>query len=124
VPALNVPLVTLSVTTLFPVPEAGLSVSQEALSLAVHVSVPLPVLLMLKVWGAGLAQPIIAVKERLVALAPMAGGVTGGGVTGGGVTGGGVTGGGVTGGGVTGGGVPTGVKIARLLSVDSLLEKS
>ncbi|MDO8356906.1 MAG: hypothetical protein Q7U76_11000 [Nitrospirota bacterium] len=71
-PALSVPLVTLSVTTPFPVPEAGLSVNQGALSLAVHVSMLLPVLLMLKVWGTGLAQPIVAAKERLAGLAPRA----------------------------------------------------
>ena len=67
-------MVTLSVTAPFPIPEAGLSLNQAALSLAVQLSVPLPVLLMLKVWVAGLAPPCVAVKERFVGLAPMAGG--------------------------------------------------
>jgi hypothetical protein len=93
-----VPVVTLSVTAPFPVPDVGLSVNQVALSLAVQMSVPVPVLLMLKVWLAGLAPPCVAVKERLVGLTPMTGSTTGG--------------------------APAGVKVVRLLSPDSLLEKS
>jgi quinol-cytochrome oxidoreductase complex cytochrome b subunit len=54
---------------------------------------------MLKVWVIGLAPPCVAVKERLVGLVPMAGGITGGGAT-------------------------VGVKIARLLLPDSLLAPS
>ena len=107
-------MVTLSVTAPFPVPEAGLRVIQVALSLALQLNAPPPWLLMLKVWVAGLAPPCVAVKERLVGLAPMAGGTTGGGTTGGGMTGGGTT----------GGGDPTGTKVARLLVPDSLLPKS
>jgi hypothetical protein len=42
-------VVTVSATAPFPVPEAGISVSQGALSLAIQLSVPPPVLLMLKV---------------------------------------------------------------------------
>jgi hypothetical protein len=58
----------------FPVPEAGLRANQAALSLADQLKEPPPVLLMLTVWAAGLAPPWVAVKERLVGLAPMAGG--------------------------------------------------
>jgi len=128
-PTVKVPVLTVSDTAPFPVPEARLSLNQAALSLAVQLSVPPPVLLMLKVWVAGLVPPCVAAKERLVGLAPMAGGTTGGGVvgggtTGGGMTGGGMTGGGMTGGGTTGGGDPVGVKAARLLSADSLFAKS
>jgi hypothetical protein len=54
---------------------------------------------MLTVWVAGLAPPCVAAKERFVGLAPMTGGTTGG-------------------------GDPAGVKVARLLSADSLLDKS
>jgi hypothetical protein len=57
----------------FPVPEAGLTVNQAALSLAVQVKVPPPVLLTLTVWVAGLAPPWVAAKARLVGLAPIAG---------------------------------------------------
>ena len=74
VPAVSAPVVTLTVTTPLPVPEAGLTVSQGALSLALHVRVPPPVLLRLSVWVAGLLPPCWAVKERLVGLALMAGG--------------------------------------------------
>ena len=69
-----------SVTLPLPVPPAGESVNQGALSLAVQVRVPPPVLLMLRVCGAGLAPPWVAVKESAVGLAPMAGG-TGAAVT-------------------------------------------
>ena len=62
-----------TVTTLLPVPETRFSVNQGASSLADQVKVPPPVLLMLKVLGAGLT-PGVAVKERLVGLIPMAGG--------------------------------------------------
>ena len=124
-----VPVTTLAVTTSLPVPKARLSVNQGILSLALQVSVSPPVLLMLKVWVAGLAPPCVAAKERLVGLAPMTGGTTGGGTTGraatgGGATGGGITGGGATGDGATGGGASAGIKVARLLMVDSLLAKS
>ena len=75
----KLPVVTVNVTAPFPVPEDGLSVNQAALSLVVQLSVPPPVLLMLKVWVAGLAPPCVEAKERLVGLAPMTGGTTGGG---------------------------------------------
>ena len=61
-------------TAPFPVPEAGLSVNQAALSLALQLKVPPPVLLMLTVWVAGLAPPCVAVKAKLAGLALMAGG--------------------------------------------------
>ena len=48
-------MVTVSVTGLFPVPEAGDKVNQAALSPAFQFKVPLPVLLIVKVWAAGLA---------------------------------------------------------------------
>jgi hypothetical protein len=54
---------------------------------------------MVNVWVAGLPLLWIAVKERLVGLIPMSGGVTGGGTT-------------------------RGVKVARLLVVDSLVAES
>jgi len=76
------------------VPETGLRVSQAALSLALHVKVPPPVLLILRVWTVGLLPPCWAVKERLVGLTPMTGGA------------------------------PVGVKVATLLGPDSLLDKS
>ena len=79
-PAESVPVATVTVTVLFPVPDAGLSVSQAALSPAVQLKVPPPVLLTLKAWLAGLPPPCCAVKVRLVGLAPMAGG-TGAAVT-------------------------------------------
>ena len=67
-------MTTLRVTAPLPVPEGGLTVNQAALSLADQVSVPPPVLLMLRVWAMGLPPPCWAVKDRLVGLAPMAGG--------------------------------------------------
>ena len=63
-----------------PVPVPGLRVSHVASSLADQVKVPPPVLLMLRVCEAGLTPPCVAVKERLLGLAPMAGG-TGAAVT-------------------------------------------
>ena len=70
---------TVRVTAPFPVPEAGLSVSHGALSLADQLNVPPPVLLTLRVWVAGLAPPCVAAKEKLVGLAPRAGGTGAGG---------------------------------------------
>lgn len=57
----------------FPVPEAGDTVNQVALSLALQLKVPPPVLLMVTIWVVGLAPPCWAVKDRLVGLAPIAG---------------------------------------------------
>ena len=68
------PVVALNVTAPLPVPLAGDTVSHAALSLAVQLKVPPPVLLMLTVWAAGLLPPCWAVKEKLVGLAPIAGG--------------------------------------------------
>jgi hypothetical protein len=76
----RVPVVTFKVTAPFPVPEAGETASQAALSLALQFRVPPPVLLMLRVLAAGLLPPCWAVKDRLVGLAPIAGG-TGAAVT-------------------------------------------
>ena len=73
------PVAALTETVPLPVPDAGLRVSHAALSLALQLKVPPPVLLMLRAWAAGLLPPCWAVKDRLVGLAPMAGG-TGGGV--------------------------------------------
>jgi hypothetical protein len=49
VPAVNDPTETLTVVAPLPFPEAGVMVSQLALSLALHANDPPPVLLMLKV---------------------------------------------------------------------------
>ena len=48
-------MVTVSVTGLFPLPEAGDNVNQAALSLAFQLKVPPPVLLIVRFWAAGLA---------------------------------------------------------------------
>ena len=48
-PAVRVPVTTVTAMALLPVPDAVLKVSQGVLSLAVHVSVPPPVLLMFNV---------------------------------------------------------------------------
>jgi hypothetical protein len=64
---------TVRVTIPVPVPDAGESVSQAALSMAVQLSVLPPALLMLKVCAVGLPLPCWAVKDRLVGLAPIAG---------------------------------------------------
>ena len=63
-----------------PVPPVVESVSQVAGSLAVHVRVPPPVLLRLRVCAVGLLPPWVAVNARLAGLAPIAGG-TGAAVT-------------------------------------------
>ena len=76
VPAASEPRTGVTVT----VPVVDARVSQATLSLAVQVSVPPPVLRMLNDWGAGLLPFCWAVKDKLAALTPMAGG-TGGGVT-------------------------------------------
>ena len=67
-------MVTVKVIAPLPVPEAGDKVNHGTLSLALQVKVPPPVLLMLTAWAAGLAPPCVAVKERLVGLAPIIGG--------------------------------------------------
>jgi hypothetical protein len=59
----------------WPEPEAGLTVSHGTFSLALHVKVPPPELLMVNACVAGLLPPCWAVKEKLVGLAPMAGGI-------------------------------------------------
>ena len=73
-------MVTLAAAVPLPVPADGDTVNQAALSLAVQLKVPPPVLLILTVWAAGLLPPCWAVKDKLVGLAPRAGG-TGAAVT-------------------------------------------
>ena len=73
-------MAAVSVMVPLPVPLVVESVSQPAVSLAVQVRVPPPVLLMLRVCVAGLLPPWVAVNEKLVGLAPIAGG-TGAAVT-------------------------------------------
>ena len=80
-------VLTVAVRVPAPEPEAGLRVNQVAVSLAFQLKVP-PVLLMVTVWGAGLAPPCVAVKESAAGLAPMAGLIVGGGVEGAGADGG------------------------------------
>ena len=55
-------------------PEAGLRVSQVALSLTLQLKVPPPVLVMLTVWTEGFVPPCTPVKLRLDGLNPMVGG--------------------------------------------------
>ena len=73
-------MVAVNVTAPLPVPADGDTVNHAALSLAVQLKVPPPVLLILTVWAAGLLPPCWAVKDKLVGLAPRAGG-TGAAVT-------------------------------------------
>ncbi len=73
-------MVRLTVTAPFPVPEAGETASQVVLGLALQLKVPPPVLLIFRVLAMGLPPPCWAVKDRLVGLAPIAGG-TGAAVT-------------------------------------------
>jgi hypothetical protein len=61
------------------VPEAGETASHAALSLALQLRVPPPVLLMFRVCAAGLLPPAVALNEKLVGLAPIAGGAGAGG---------------------------------------------
>ena len=56
-----------------PVPAGELNDNQAALSLAVQLKVPPPVLVMVRVCAAGLLPPWVAVKATLVGLAPIAG---------------------------------------------------
>ena len=67
------PVATLAVTAPLPVPEAGLSDNQAALSLADQLRVPPPALLMVKVCAVGLPPPCWAVKDRLIGLVPITG---------------------------------------------------
>lgn len=73
VPAVRAPVAAVTVTAPLPVPDAGPSVSQLALSLADQVRVPPPILLMLSVCVAGLLPPGCAAKVSLAGLSPMAG---------------------------------------------------
>ena len=78
--AVKAPSVAVTVIVPLPVPEAGETESHEALSLAVQLRVPPPVLLSVRVCVAGLLPPCCAVKVRLVGLVPIAGGDGAGGV--------------------------------------------
>ena len=73
-------MATVRVTVPLPVPDAGESVNQAALSLADQAKVPPPVLLMLSVCAAGFVPPCCAVNDKLAELTPMDGfgGVGGG----------------------------------------------
>ena len=51
----------------------GLRESQVALSLALQLNVPPPILLMLRVWGVGFPPPCWAVNDRVDGLDPIAG---------------------------------------------------
>jgi hypothetical protein len=73
VPAVRFAALTATVAVPVPEPEAGLTVSQEAFSLALQLSVPPPVFAMLIVWAAGVAPPTLPVKAKLVGLSPMVG---------------------------------------------------
>lgn len=83
-PTASVPVAAVSeMAPLPPLPEAGESVNQAALSVALQFRVPPPVLVTLKVWLAGLLPPCWAMKDRLIGLNPMDG-LGGGGVGAGG----------------------------------------
>lgn len=73
VPAANPDRLTEALTVAVLVPDEGLSVNQFALSLAVQVSVPLPVLATVRGWADGFAPPTVPLKDRLLGLKPMAG---------------------------------------------------
>jgi hypothetical protein len=73
VPAARVASLTVTVAVPVPEPEVGLTVSQEAFSLALQLSVPPPVFAMLIVLATGFAPPTLPVKARLVGLSPIAG---------------------------------------------------
>ena len=72
-PAVREAVAAVTVMVPAPVPEAGFTLNQGTLSLADHVNVPPPVLLMLRVWVAGLPPPCWAVKDRLDGLIAIAG---------------------------------------------------
>jgi hypothetical protein len=73
VPAARPAVFTFAVTVLLPEPEAGLTASQEALSLADQLRVPPPVFAIVRDWAIGFAPPTLPVKARLVGLSPMVG---------------------------------------------------
>ena len=76
-PATSAAVFTDRVTGFVPVvvvPDAGVSVSQLALSAADQVRVPLPEFVMFSDCEGGFAAPCVAANEKLVGLAPMAGG--------------------------------------------------
>src|SRR5438034_8849037 len=84
------------------VPEAGLRLSHDALSLAFQLNIPPPALVMLNVWAAGFAPPSAPVNVKLPGSEPLVGGGGVGSVLGGGGVGSVLGGGGV--GSVLGGG--------------------
>src|SRR5207248_2891751 len=68
VPAASPALVVVTVAVVGPVPDAGLTASQEASGVAVQVSVPLPLFEMPSDCCAGFGPPTDAANERLVGL--------------------------------------------------------
>ncbi len=66
VPATSPAVLTVAMMVPLPEPEAGLRVSQAALSLAVQVKVPPSVFAMLMSCAAGLVPPAVPEKLRLV----------------------------------------------------------
>lgn len=77
-PAARVPVAAVTVIEPLPVPDVEPSVSQAALSLAVHARVPPPAFVTVKVCVDGLPLPCVAVNVRLVGLTAIAGGGGGG----------------------------------------------
>jgi len=75
VPAARPAVFTLAVALLGAVPEAGLRLSQAALSLTVQLRVPPPVFVMESVLAAGFAPPCVPLKVRLDGLRLMVGDV-------------------------------------------------
>jgi hypothetical protein len=72
VPAANPVRLTFAVTVPALTPDVGLRVNHDALSDALHVNVPLPLLEMLTVLAMGFVPPAVPVNERLVGLKPIA----------------------------------------------------
>jgi hypothetical protein len=64
----------LAATVPLSVPEVGLRLSHEALSLALQFNVPPPVFETEMFWLAGLVPPCVAVKDRVVGPNPITGG--------------------------------------------------
>lgn len=68
VPAVRPVMLMLMVEEPDPVPVAGLGVSHVTSSVTVQLSVPPPVLDIVRVWLVGFAPPCVAVKPMLVGL--------------------------------------------------------
>lgn len=74
VPAVIPAVFTLRVADPVPVPDAGLTLSQAALSVTVQLNEPPPVLEIVSGCALGLTPPCVAVNEKLDGLVPMVGG--------------------------------------------------